>query len=28
VRPREAAVALATERVRRAMPTRRFSIFA
>jgi glutamate dehydrogenase (NAD(P)+) len=28
VRPREAAVALATERVRRAMQTRRFSIFA
>jgi glutamate dehydrogenase (NAD(P)+) len=27
VRPREAAVALATERVRRAMQTRRFSIF-
>jgi glutamate dehydrogenase (NAD(P)+) len=28
VRPREAAVALASERVRRAMQTRRFSIFA
>jgi glutamate dehydrogenase (NAD(P)+) len=27
VRPREAAVALASERVRRAMQTRRFDIF-